>query len=205
MSAHLGFRLEWRGAVEATLQGLINVVSPVLLFVLLLGPDSLEAGMWATLMTASVVPAVALLLRGHRAILSSARIASLAVYIGLVLHLCQAMGFSPAAGGSFTLWQLSMGLAAASAMFVVACLLVMLAGVLKFGTAFKMIPTPVTAGISNGIAVVLVMLSLQQLTRSAGVASITACAMVACYFGWPALQRRLPWLSRAPAIVACSC
>ena len=197
MTAKPTFQKELRGAVAATLQGLINVIGPLLLFSSLLGPQAQAAGFWATLVTATVVHLVALTLRGQPAVLPSARTASLVAYIGLVLQLAQASGLPGGteadSGQGLSAQQLALGLAAGSLMFLLASSLVVLTGLLKLGNVFKMIPTPVTAGISTGIALVLVALAVRKVSADSGWAALTALAMLLAYLLWPAVVQRVKW------------
>ena len=191
-------RNELRGGIEASIQGISTTIGPILLFTALFGTSALAAGFWATLITASLIHGVSLLFRGNAALVPSARVASLATYAGLVLHLCTA---STAPTDTISLAQLRIGLAAGSLMFLLASLLVLLFGLLRLGNVFKMIPTPVTAGISNGTALLLVSLAVQQLTHTTWVAPLTAGAMIAMYVLWPRwrfARQTLVWL---PAIV----
>ena len=198
MTAKPTFQKELRGAVAATLQGLINVIGPLLLFSSLLGPQAQAAGFWATLVTATLVHLVALTLRGQPAVLPSARTASLVAYIGLVLQLAQASGLPSGteadSGQGLSAQQLASGLAAGSLMFLLASSLVVLTGLLKLGNVFKMIPTPVTAGISTGIALVLVALAVRKVSADSGWAALTALAMLLAYLLWPAAVQRVKWL-----------
>ena len=194
-------RSELKGAIAATLQGLINVISPLLLFASLLGPKALTAGFWATLVTATVVHIAALGLRGQAAILPSARTASLVAYIGLVYQLCLATSGQSGSTPNLTVQQLAVGLAAGSLMFLLASALVLLIGALRLGNVFKMIPTPVTAGISTGIALVLVGLAVRKAMQGGGFAALAAGAMVLTYLLWPVLVRHFAMLRAIPAIV----
>ena len=195
------FQQELKGAIAATLQGLINVIGPLLLFVSLLGPQAQAAGLWATLVTATLVHLVALALRGQSAVLPSARTASLVAYIGLVMQLALASNAQPGLDQGLSLQQLSVGLAAGSLMFLLASGLVMLTGALKLGNVFKMIPTPVTAGISTGIALVLVALAVRKVWAGNWWPALTACAIVLAYLLWPTLAQRVRVLRAIPPIV----
>ena len=201
VTAKPSFQQEFKGAVAATLQGLINVIGPLLLFVSLLGPQAQAAGFWATLITATVVHLVAVALRGQPAVLPSARTASLIAYIGLVFQLAVASGAASSPGESLSLQQLTLGLAAGSLMFLLASGLVMLTGLLKLGNVFKMIPTPVTAGISTGIALVLVALAVRKVTQGNLWPALSAAAMLMVYLLWPAMVQRVRRLRAVPAIV----
>lgn len=191
-------RNELRGGLEASIQNISTTIGPILLYSGLFGAAGLAAGFWATLVTATLIHSVSLMLRGNPALMPSARVASLATYAGLILHLCTA---STAPTDTISLAQLRVGLAAGGLMFLLASLLVLLFGVLKLGNVFKMIPTPVTAGISNATALLLVALAVQKLTDTTWIAPATALAMITLYLLWPRLQwvrRALAWL---PAIV----
>ena len=199
MIRKLRFRSEVKGALAGAVPGLINAISPVLLFVSLLGPQVVMAGFWASLVTASLVPVLALLLRGRAAVMPTARTASLVAYIALVLQMCEALGGT---NGRFTFEQLTLGLAAGSVMFLVASTLVFLTGLLKWGSVFKMIPTPVTVGIGNGIALMLLTLAVQTLTGNSWATLAIAMQMLLMYLVWPWLQRRAPVLGALPAVIA---
>ena len=195
------FQQELKGAIAATLQGLINVIGPLLLFVSLLGPQAQAAGFWATLVTATLVHLVALALRGQSAVLPSARTASLVAYIGLVLQLALASKTQPGLDQGLSLQQLSVGLATGSLMFLLASGLVMLTGALKLGNVFKMIPTPVTAGISTGIALVLVALAVRKVSGGNWWPTLTAVVMLLTYLLWPALMKKVRGFRVIPPII----
>jgi sulfate permease, SulP family len=195
------FQQEIKGAVAATLQGLINVIGPLLLFSSLLGASALAAGFWAMVFTATVVHLAALAFRGQPAVLPSARTASLVAYIGLVLQLALASGAQAGSGQELGLRQLTLGLAAGSLMFLLASGLVLLTGVLRLGNVFKMIPTPVTAGISTGIALVLVALAVRKVSGGNWWPALTAGAMLVAYLLWPVVMRRHSGLRAIPPIV----
>ena len=170
----------------------------MLLFVSLLGPQVVMAGFWASLVTASLVPALMLLFRAHPAVMPTVRTASLVAYISLVTQMCQALG---ASAGQVSLQQLSLALAAGSVMFLLASLLVLLTGLLRWGAVFKMIPTPVTAGINYGIALMLMTLAMQTLTGSGWIALFIALLMLFIYVAWPWMQRRMALLGALPAVM----
>jgi len=96
---------------------------------------------------------------------------------------------------------LRVGLAAGSLMFMAASVLVWLSGLLKFGNFFKMIPMPVTAGISNGTALLLLTLGVHKISDSGRMAAATAIGMVACFLIWPYLQTWSKKLTLIPAVV----
>jgi len=197
-------RADLRGGIQASLRAVTTTVAPVLLFMSMLGPESMAAGFWATVITATLIPAVNLLLRGQSAVIPGARMASLAAYVWLVIGLTiaadDAAGHAPQL--HLTAAQLAVGLAAGSLMFLVASALVLLCGLLKFGNLFKMIPMPVTAGISNGTALLLLMLGIQTIRGSGRMAAFTAVGMVACFVLWPRLLVRAKALNFIPGVVA---
>ena len=201
MTAKPIFQQELKGAIAATLQGLINVIGPLLLFASLLGSHAQAAGFWATLVTATLVHLVALAFRGQAAVLPSARTASMVAYIGLVLQLALSSSAQPGSGEGLSLQQVTLGLAAGSLMFLLASALVMLTGLLKLGNVFKMIPTPVTAGISTGIALVLVALAVRKVAGGNWWPALAAGAMLLAYLLWPALIKRARGLRVIPPII----
>jgi len=194
---------EVRGGTEAALQGASGAIGPVLLFLALLGPGSLSAGLWAALVTATVVPLVSLLFRGSPGLLGSPRTASLTAYAAMVvqLALAGATDAERAAHGGLTAAQLLRGLSAGSLMFALASGLVLLAGQLRLGRVFKLIPTPVTAGISNGTALTLMVLAIRQVAPAGGSAILTTLAMLLMFWAWTRLQGRVRGLINLPAIV----
>lgn len=196
-------RPELRGGAVAALQGVTNVMVPTLLFVGLFGAMSLAAAFWATLVVAIVAPLLRLLLGGAPAIMQGPRAASLATYVGLVLQVCLENTALTADGHGIglSLAQLRIGLAAGSLMFMVASMLVLLAGWLKLGNILKMIPTPVTAGISNGTALLLVWLAVKQVVHHSWAAAVTAGCMIVIYALWPRLQARARQLAVLPAVI----
>ena len=193
-----------RGGLEASLRSWTWTIAPVLLFMTMLGPQAMAAGFWATVVTATLLPALNLLSRKRSAVISGARLASLAAYIWLVISMAVPVGdnLGHAPQLNLSVAQLKVGLAAGSLMFLVASTLVWLCGLLKFGNLFKMIPMPVTAGISNGTALLLLMLAVQKVTDSGQAAALTALSMGACFFLWPRLQKRTKKLVLIPGVVA---
>lgn len=159
------------------------------------------AGFWAALVTASLVPLLFLLLRSHPAVMPTVRTASLVAYISLVVQMGHALSTTSGPSGTMTLQQVTMALAAGSVMFLVASLLVMLTGLLRWGAVFKMIPTPVTAGINYGISLMLLTLAVQTLTGRGWIAALVAVLMLATYVIWPWCQRRISLLNALPAVV----
>jgi SulP family sulfate permease len=98
--------------------------------------------------------------------------------------------------------QLQQGLAMASLMYVLASVLVMLSGFLHLGRLFKMIPNPVTAGISNSTALLLLMLAVNKAADGGLPAWGVAVAMVAAFMAWGWFQHRsMGWTPWVPAIV----
>ena len=189
---------ELKGALAATVAGLLNAISPVLLFVSLLGPQIVMAGFWAALVTASLVPLLFILFRAQPSVMPTVRTASLVAYISLVVQMSQAMG---ATSGPLSLQQLTVGLAAGSVMFLAASALVLLTGLLRWGTVFKMIPTPVTTGITYGIALMLMALAVKTLTGSGAIALVISLLMLLAYGVWPVLQKRVALLRALPAVM----
>jgi SulP family sulfate permease len=192
---------EFRGGLDAAVQGAATSIGPILLYLGVLGPVALAAGFWATLVTASVVHALHLLLRGQAQVIPSTRVASLAAYVALIVQFAFATNTTHTNGAGLSMDQLRMALAAASLMFLAASVLVMAAGFFRLGNLFKMIPTPVTAGVSNGTALILVWLALRQVSHSEWTAGITALAMLCAYLGWPWLQARLRAARLMPSVI----
>lgn len=95
--------------------------------------------------------------------------------------------------------QLLLGLAAGSLLFAAASGLIMLVGLLKLGVVFKMIPSTVTSGISNGTALLMVWLAAKQMLHGTWAVTLTASVMVVGYFVWPWLQKRAKTLRLMPA------
>ena len=190
---------ETKGGIESTLLGFSTSIGPILLFVGILGTQSLGAAYWATLVTATVVPTLCLLLRGHAAILPSTRTASLTTYIALVIQLGLASSGSTGPAGMLSMQQLLLGLAAGSLTFALASALILLAGLLRLGNIFKMIPSTVTSGIGNGTALLLVWLAIQQVVHNGWTTALIAGTMLLCYLLWPKVQARIQWLRHVPS------
>lgn len=202
MNNKSNIRTEVQGGIESTLLGFATSIGPILLFVGILGAQSLAPALWATLLTATVIPAIWLLLNGHAAILPGTRAASLTAYIGLVLQVGLASGESSATGAVLSPQQLLVGLAGGSLMYAAASGLILVLGLLKLGNAFKMIPSTVTAGISNGTALLLVWMALKQMTHGTWAVSLTAmCMLLLCYWLWPKVQTRVKALQHMPAVM----
>jgi SulP family sulfate permease len=194
---------ELRGGFEGALQGASTLITPVLLYMGLLGPLAGAPGLWSTLLAITVVSVLRLMLGGTGAIITAPRTASTATYVALVLHLGLAASASPVGGGSatFTGTQLLLGLAAASLMYLLASLLVLVSGMIGLGRVFKMIPTPVTNGISNGTAMLLFTLALGRIGAGGVTAGGIALAMVLGSYGWGWLQHRKQWAKAIPSIL----
>ena len=205
VSIKRSFRSEARGGIEGSIQGFATSIGPLLLFLGLFGLQGIEAGFWAMLVTGSIVHFVSLVFRSQKAVIPSSRVASLTVFATLVLQLAQAAGGTPSQGSFVSMENLRIGLAAGSLMFLLASVLVLLAGLLRWGNLFKMIPTPVTAGISSGTALVLVWLAVVQVQQSVAVAAITAVSMAALYLGWPIAMAKSKALACMPAVVLATC
>jgi len=192
-----------RGGIEAALQGASTLVTPSLLFIGLLGPLAALPGMWGSLLAITLVPVLRLLLGGSSRVFAAPRTASTATYVALVLHLGLAASATPAGASSMALTQtqLRMGLAAASLMYLLAAMLVAFSGFIRLGRVFKMIPTPVTTGISNGTALLLVSLAFGKVGHSGMSAALITLVMVLGSFGWTWFQRHSTWAKPVPAIL----
>lgn len=192
---------ELQGGILSTVIGFSTTIGPILLFAGILGRQSLAAAFWATLVTATVVPAMSLLLKGQPTILPGTRAASLTAYIALVLQLGTASTDPSSTGLTLSAQQLMLGLAAGSLLFAAASGCILLAGLLRLGTVFKMIPSTVTSGISNGTALFLVWLAIKQVRHGAWAMTLTACVMLLCFLLWPQLQKRIKALRFMPAVM----
>lgn len=199
MTGQTSLQSEFKGAVAATISGLINAISPVLLFVSLMGPQMAMAGFWASLVCASIVPLLFLALRRRAAVMPTVRTASLIAFISLTVQLAASLGGS---SSQVTPGSLLVALAAAGVMYLLASVLILMTGWLRWGNVFKMIPTPVTAGISNGIALILTALCIKTLSGNPLVAAAISLLMLLTYIVWPRLQLRLPALVAVPAVLA---
>lgn len=191
---------EIRAGFETSILGLSTIVGPVLFFLGIFGTNALGPALWATLVTATVVRAVRLLTGHSAALLVSSRAASLAAYVGLVYLLTHALGDEQVVEHAFTAPQLLLGLIAGSLMFALASVLVLLCGALKLGHAFKMIPSTVTAGISNSIALLLVWLAIKQVVHEPVAVALVPVVMVVFLYVWPWLQLRIPVLKLLPTV-----
>ena len=194
-------RSELLGGLESSVLGLTTTIGPILFFLGTFGAPSLAAAFWATLITATIVPAVRLLLRGKAFLRYSTRTASLTAYVALVLQLGVAIGGPSSGGFGLSASQLLAGLAAGSLMFAMASALILLSGLLKLGNIFKMIPSTVTAGIGNSIAILLVWLALKQVMQSSSMAAVTAGVMLLCIGVWSKFQKQVTALQFVPAIL----
>jgi SulP family sulfate permease len=197
-------RNDLRGGLESALQGASTLVTPSLLFMGILGSIAAAPSLWGTLLAITLVPAVRLWLGGSAMVIAAPRSASTATYVALVLHMGLAASGSPV-GDSNTLLtasQLRLGLAVASLMYLFASLLVTLSGVIKLGRVFKMIPNPVTSGISNGTAMLLLMLAVNKVTEGGLPTALTAVVMVLASFGWSWVQQKhSAYANQIPAIL----
>lgn len=192
-----------RAGLETALQGLSTSIGPILILVGLLGSAALPAGYWAALVAASAVPLIRLVLGGNVALLPAPRAASLTTYATLVYQLgvASAGTTSPGLAPGLTSAQLAAGLASGALLYFAASALVLLAGVLRLGPVFKMIPSPVSAGIGNGTALLLAWLALQQLWREHAFSGVTAFGMLGAYVLWLWVQGRKPGAQAIPAVV----
>ncbi len=188
-------RTEISGGLEAALHGFTTSIGPLILFGGILGAASIGAGYWAALVTALAVSAVPLLARGNPSLITGSRVASLALYAGLLLQLC-----APAPGMPVTTQQLAVGLAAGSLTLLAAGMIVAACGLLRLGNLFRMIPAPVSTGISNGTALIVLWLGLRQLAHNPWVTTAECAVMVGGYAGWLWLQKRKPLLVQVPAV-----
>ncbi|NVO07254.1 MAG: SulP family inorganic anion transporter, partial [Rhodoferax sp.] len=203
VTSQRALRDEVRAGVEASLQGASTLVTPSLLYIGILGPLAALPGLWGTLLALTLVPALRLLLGGAGNVITAPRTASTATYVALILHLGLAASAAPLGSSSAVLTeaQLRLGLAAASLMYLLASMLVAFSGLIKLGRVFKMIPTPVTAGISNGTALLLTSLAVAKVSHSGLLAGLIALAMVLCSYAWGWFQQRSTWARPVPAIV----
>ena len=201
-SNRLALIQDLRGGIEGALQGVSTLITPVLLYVGLLGSLAGAASLWGTLLSVTLVSVLRLLMGGSGRIFTAPRTASTATYVALVLHLGLATtaGSVGAGGAMLSQSQLLQGLAAGSLMYLLAGLLVAISGLVGLGRVFKMIPTPVTNGISNGSALLLFTLAIGRIGAGGWVAGAIALAMVLGYYGWMWFQRRVPWTRALPAI-----
>ena len=191
---------ELRGGIESTLHGISTSIGPVLLFGGFLGAASIAPAYWAAVVTATAVPAAALLLKGRAALLPATRTASMSAYLALVLQMALASA-GPGATGTLSAQQLLFGLGAGSLLFAAASGLILLAGALRLGAVFKLIPSPVSSGIANSTALLLLWLAITQLTHSGWSALASMAGLLLGLRFWIRAQRRFGPLRRLPAIV----
>ena len=200
MTRRKHLRAELQGGIEATLLGFTSSIGPLLLFVGILGAVSVAPGYWAMLVTATVVPALALLFRGAAVIHISARAASLTAYISIVAQLGWVSTGLSGSASTLTGATLLAGLVAGSLMFAAASAVILLAGLLRLGNVFKMIPSTVASGISNASAMLMVWLALKPMLNGVWAVSVTAAVMVLCFALWQPVQRRFQSLRLLPAV-----
>jgi SulP family sulfate permease len=115
------------------------------------------------------------------------------------MQLGLATGGNSVPGGTLSTQQLLLGLAAGSLTFALASGFILLAGLLRLGNIFKMIPSTVTAGIGNGTALLLVWLAIQQMTRNGWTTALIAGVMLLFYLLWPKVQSRIKPLRHVPS------
>jgi SulP family sulfate permease len=77
----------------------------------------------------------------------------------------------------------------------------MLAGVFKLGHIFKMIPSTVSAGISNSTAFLLLMLTAKQVWGNSWKTGLVAATMVLIFWLWTRLQQRQAALRLVPNVL----
>jgi SulP family sulfate permease len=189
------------GGVVAALNSIALVVLPMIVYGSLLGPVALSAALWASIIAAIVAPLLRLALRASPMLIVTPRAASVATYAGLIVQL--SVVNLPAVGGParVDLEHLLVGLAAGSMMFAAASVLVLMAGWFNLGNLFKMIPTPVSAGVSNGTALLLAWLAVLKLSQGPWTATLTAIGMLLVVRFFPKLQQRIARLRSLPTIV----
>jgi SulP family sulfate permease len=190
------------GGFAGVLQGAPTLITPVLLYMGLLGPLAGAPGLWGTLLSITLVSVLRLAVGGSSNIITAPRTASTATYVAMVLHLGLAASPSPVAGVAvLSESQLRIGLAAGSLMYLLASVLVAVSGLVGLGRVFKMIPTPVTNGIGNGSALLLFTLALGRIGAGGWVAGSVAMAMVLGSYAWARYQHRTPWTQSVPSIL----
>lgn len=194
---------EIRAGIETALQGLSTLVMPSLLYVGILGPLAGNPGLWGTFLAITLVPILRLVWGGSSCIITAPRTASTATYVAMVLQLGMASsaGSNAAKRALLDATQLRNGLAAASIMYLLASLLVAFSGYIRLGRVFKMIPTPVTTGISNGTALLLLSLALGKVREGRLMAAGIAFAMVIAYATWAWFQTKSPLAKGVPSIL----
>lgn len=192
--------IEIRAGFETSILGLSTIIGPVLFFLGIFGANALEPALWATVVTATAIRAIRLLTGQSPALLASSRAASLAAYAGLVYLLIHSLGDEPVVDHAFTAPQMLLGLVAGSLMFAMASGLVLVCGMLQLGNVFKMIPSTVTAGISNSIALLLVWLAVKQVLHEPAAVVLVPIVMALSMYGWPWLQARVRVLELVPTV-----
>jgi SulP family sulfate permease len=195
------WQTELKAGFESTVHGFSSTIAPLLIFVSFFGSQAGAGAYWITLVSATLVPAFSLFLKGNSAIHLSTRTASLTAYAALILQL--SLASVDIAGQSLlpTPAQLLTGLAAGSLLFALASGLILLAGLFRLGHIFKMIPSTVTAGISNSTAALLLLMALQQLLGSPWQGSLVALAMGLIFLLWTLLQQHVQRLHPVPNIL----
>jgi SulP family sulfate permease len=192
------WRMEFRGGLEATIQTFPNAIGPLMLFAAVLGPAGAIPGLWATLITAMAARVAALMLGSNRSIISCSRTASLVTFTALVLQLSSAAAGPDLSGAE----AFRLGLLATSLLFLFASALVLVTGLLRWGLLFKMIPTPVFAGIGIGTALLLVWQAFLQ-SGGAWQHAAVAVGMLLTFLAWPLWRRRPSWLfALGPSVAA---
>jgi SulP family sulfate permease len=197
----VNFQTEIRCGFDSSVLGLSTIIGPILFFLGIFGPNSLQAAFWATLITATVVRGVRLLIGETPVLLSSSRAASTAAFVALVFQLTAAISTSSGTQTSFSAPELLAGLAAGSLMFAIASSLILLSGLLKLGNIFKMIPSTVTAGVANSTALLMGWLAIKQFIGTTWLTVLVALVMVVCYYSWPKLQMQVKVFRVVPAVL----
>jgi MFS superfamily sulfate permease-like transporter len=192
---------EIRGGLESSIHGFATSIGPILIFASFFGVLSLPAALWAALVTATVVPLLGWALRAHPSLHFSSRSASLTAYAALILQLSFVGSGASGHGQMPTAQEFTAGLAAGSLLYAVASMLIFLAGLFGMGNIFKMIPSTVTAGISNSTAVLLVLLAGRQIWGNFWQGGVVAALMVIAYWTWTRWQMRSTWLRWIPNVL----
>lgn len=192
---------EVRGGVESSIHGFSTSIGPLLIFGSFFGALALPSALWAMVVTATVVPMLAWAFRSHAALHFGSRAASLTAYAALILQLGFASSGSVGHGSLPTAQEFMTGLAAGSLLYALASVMVLLAGVFKLGHLFKMIPSTVTAGISNSTALLLVWLAGRQLWGNSWGADVVAAVMVVAFWLWSRWQLRSDVLRLVPNVM----
>lgn len=195
------FQTDLRAGFESTVHGFSSSIAPLLIFVSFFGSQAGAGAYWMTLVSATLVPAFFLLFKGSPAIHSSTRTASLTAYAALILQLSLANEDIARQHLLPTSAQLFTGLAAGSLLFALASGLILLAGLFRLGNIFKMIPSTVTAGISNSTAAFLLLMALQQVLGNPWQGALVALAMALTFGLWSMLQRILQPLQAVPNVL----